>query len=126
MSDSPGSDMPPTTYLPGQESRQPDSPTPPTAALPPRAPAPMGNPFAGDDKPERLGPYLLREQIGQGGMGVVYRAHDEHLDRAVAIKIIVPEYAASEMAVARLKAEAQAVARLSHSHIVSVYAFGEE
>ena len=63
----------------------------------------------------RLGHYLLRERIGSGGMGVVYRAHDERLERDVAIKVL-PEHAlADDDARARLRREAMLLSRLQPS-----------
>ena len=58
--------------------------------------------------------YRLAEWLGEGGMGIVYRAHDEVLDRDVAIKFLLPQYIASAEAGERFMREARAVARLSH------------
>jgi predicted ATPase len=68
--------------------------------------------------------YLIEEEIGQGGMGVVYRAHDQLLNRPVAIKMISQANIGTG-GKARLLAEAQAAARLNHPNIVSVYDIGE-
>lgn len=76
--------------------------------------------------PDKLGCYRLGEVLGRGGMGVVYKGWDENLERHVALKIIAPEIAADELALARLKAEAQAAAQLHHHHIVSIYTFGNQ
>jgi serine/threonine protein kinase len=65
-------------------------------------------------------------ELGKGGMGVVYSALDEHLDRPVALKVLIPEFASQENSLERLRMEARAAARLSHPHIVSVYSFGQE
>ncbi|MFJ1992338.1 serine/threonine-protein kinase [Streptomyces asiaticus] len=67
--------------------------------------------------------YLLQEPIGRGGMGVVWRAHDELLDRQVAVKCARPD---DDRAVARLTNEARNAARLHHPHIVSVFDFVDE
>ncbi len=69
----------------------------------------------------RLGHYRLEEQLGVGGMGVVYRAHDERLDRQVALKLIAPDKNADTRARERLRREARASARLSHPAIVRTY-----
>ena len=72
------------------------------------------------------GRYRVDAELGRGGMGVVYRAHDTLLNRAVAVKVLSP--ALSEIGTAgraRLLAEAQAVARLNHPNIVSVHDAGE-
>ena len=69
--------------------------------------------------------YRLDEVLGEGGMGVVFRSHDDVLDRDVAIKVLSNLGLGSEGR-ARLLREAQAVARLNHPNIVSVYDAGEE
>jgi eukaryotic-like serine/threonine-protein kinase len=75
---------------------------------------------------ERLGRYRLLEQIGTGGMGVVYRARDERLDRDTAIKILPPGIRDDLPARNRLLDEARSASQLNHSHICSVYEVGEE
>jgi eukaryotic-like serine/threonine-protein kinase len=72
------------------------------------------------------GRYTLQELVGAGGMSSVYRAHDELLDRHVALKILHPTYREDEEAVERFRLEAQAVARLSHPNVVTVIDRGEE
>jgi serine/threonine protein kinase len=62
--------------------------------------------------------YELHEQIGLGGYGVVYRAHQPIVSRDVAIKIILPHYANHPEFIRRFEAEAQFVARPEHLHIV--------
>ena len=68
--------------------------------------------------------YELGEELGRGGMGVVYRAHDSVLDRDVAVKILNDSGLGTEGR-ARLLAEAQAVAKLNHPNIVTVHDAGE-
>jgi len=70
-----------------------------------------------------LGHYRIVEGIGAGGMGVVYRAHDEHLDRDVAIKIQPPGLLADTAARQRFHKEAHALSRLNHPNIATVYDF---
>jgi eukaryotic-like serine/threonine-protein kinase len=72
------------------------------------------------------GRYALEELVGSGGMSSVYRAHDELLDRDVALKVLHRSYGADADAVARFRREAQAVARLSHPNVVTVIDRGEE
>ena len=72
------------------------------------------------------GRYLLQDKIGAGGMATVYRAHDQVLDRTVAIKIMLPQYANDPTFAARFKQEAQAAAALSSPYIVSVYDWGKD
>jgi len=67
-----------------------------------------------------IGRYLIVEQIGEGGMGVVYSAYDPELDRKVAIKLL-RTVLGTDTAKARLLREAQAMARLAHPHIVAVH-----
>lgn len=76
-----------------------------------------------DDDPRRIGRFTVLRALGQGGMGVVFAAYDESLDRKVAVKLIRPGQA-GEAALARLQREAQALAKLSHPNIVSVYETG--
>ncbi len=69
--------------------------------------------------------YKIVSEIGHGGMAVVYRAVDTVLDRNVAIKIILPEFADKEKLLKRFNREAKTLAKLSHSNIVKVLDYGE-
>ncbi len=73
-----------------------------------------------------LGPYRVTGRIGSGGMGDVYRGHDQALGRDVAIKVLPPEMARDEDFVRRFQAEASAAANLSHPNVVPVYFIGED
>jgi predicted Ser/Thr protein kinase len=75
---------------------------------------------------ERLGKYQIVEQIGQGGMGAVYKANDPLLKRVVALKVISENVDASDELRARFFREAQACARLSHPNIITIYDLGED
>jgi serine/threonine-protein kinase len=80
--------------------------------------------------PARLGEalgdaYTIEGEIGRGGMGVVYRARDERLQRRVAIKVLPPELAFQRDIRERFTREAQTAARLSHPHIVPIHSVGE-
>ena len=92
------------------------------AATLPMANRPKGDP--GPTLPFDLGDYQLLEIIGRGGMGVVYLAKQNHLDRMVAVKMIRSGMLADESEVRRFYTEAQAAARLRHPGIVAVYQFG--
>jgi serine/threonine protein kinase len=70
-----------------------------------------------------LGHYRIIEQIGAGGMGVVYRARDERLERDVALKVLPAGLLDDETARGRFRKEAQALAKLNHPHIGTVYDF---
>ncbi|HEY1400229.1 MAG TPA: serine/threonine-protein kinase, partial [Terriglobales bacterium] len=70
-----------------------------------------------------LGHYRLLEQIGAGGMGVVYRAHDERLNRDVAVKVLPAGSLANEETRKRFKQEAHALARLNHPNIATIFDF---
>jgi predicted Ser/Thr protein kinase len=72
-----------------------------------------------------LGDFELIRRIGVGGMGQVYLARQKSLKRQVAIKILKGELAANLTALRRFQAEAEAVANITHAHIVQVYAIGE-
>jgi serine/threonine protein kinase len=65
------------------------------------------------------------EVLGQGGMGVVFKARQPRLDRLVALKILLPALAAQPGFAERFTREARVLARLAHPHIVAIYDFGE-
>jgi len=71
-----------------------------------------------------FGHYRIVEQIGEGGMGVVYRAHDEKLDRDVAIKVLHRDVAQDPDRLARFEREAKAVAKLDHPNILAIHQLG--
>jgi eukaryotic-like serine/threonine-protein kinase len=73
----------------------------------------------------KLGRYEIRSQIGAGGMGEVYRARDEKLNRDVAIKILPEAFAQDSDRLARFKREAQVLASLNHPNIASIYGLEE-
>jgi serine/threonine protein kinase len=96
----------------------PEPSTPPARAdfLPP----------ATDWSGKSLGDFQLLRRLGQGGMGQVYLAEQISLKRKVAIKTMRTDLAVSAISLQRFKAEAEAIARISHANIVQVYAIGEE
>ncbi|HET6249712.1 MAG TPA: serine/threonine-protein kinase [Tepidisphaeraceae bacterium] len=73
----------------------------------------------------RLPQFEIIELLGRGGMGVVYKARQMHLDRLVALKILLPADAISPGFVERFRREARSLAKLNHPHIVTVHEFGE-
>lgn len=79
-----------------------------------------------DEFPERLGEFQLVRRLGGGGMGVVYEALQERLGRTVALKLIRPEHLYFPRARERFRRETEAVAKLQHPAIVSIYTVGEE
>ena len=75
---------------------------------------------------KQLSHYRIEEQIGAGGMGVVYRAHDDQLDRDVAIKVLPPGSLGDEDARRRFRKEAWSLGRLNHPNIATVHEFGSQ
>src|SRR5512135_2601330 len=74
----------------------------------------------------RLGPYEIVSPLGAGGMGEVYRARDERLQRDVAVKVLPSAVACDPDRLARFEREARALAHLSHPAILSIFDFGKE
>ena len=108
LADLPGDEVPPGETAVG------------SAALFPR------DPFTGESvSPRDLGDYQLLEQIGHGGMGVIFRARQRSLNRLVALKLIRDGALARKEAVARFRTEAAAAARLQHPNIVGIHEVGE-
>ena len=109
-----------------------DETGPAAAPLPPPLPLggfgtpvarpPVGGVHAGSG-PVRIGRYTVTGLIGRGGMGTVYRGHDDALDRDVAVKVIHDRFGHSENVLRRFGEEAKNVARLSSPHIVHVHEF---
>lgn len=73
----------------------------------------------------QLGRFVILRQLGVGGMGTVFAAYDEQLDRKVALKLLHSQNTAGQVQRARVLREAQALARVEHPRVVSVYEVGE-
>ncbi len=73
----------------------------------------------------QLGSYEILEEIGRGGMGCVYKARQQALDRIVAVKVLLPQLAADKVFVERFLREAKSIATLEHPGIVTIYDVGE-
>ncbi len=95
--------------------------------IPTPTPAPAPEEIGQEDLSGRaIRGYALGERIGAGGFGAVYRAVQPLVEREVAIKIILPQYANHPDFIRRFEAEAQLVARLEHPHIVPLYDYWRE
>src|SRR5262245_52938039 len=94
-----------------------DDPGRPASPMPATAPRPK---MLGD-----FGDYQLLEEMGRGGQGVVYRAHQKSLNRTVALKVIGLGQWATEAHVKRFRREAEAAASLNHPFIVPIHEVGE-
>ena len=74
----------------------------------------------------KYGRYEIKEELGKGGMGVVYLAHDPQIDRLIALKVLRPDRLTGEAFVQRFLKEARTIGRLSHPNIVTVYDIGQD
>ncbi len=75
--------------------------------------------------PRAIGRFQVLRRLGRGGMGVVYSAYDEELDRRVAIKLLRPDRLRDPDSLQQFRGEAQAMARLSHANVVQIYEVGD-
>lgn len=82
--------------------------------------------FGDDPEPIRIGRYVTIRTVGSGGMGTVWEAYDQQLGRRVALKLLNSISDQRQDMVERLQREAQALARLSHPNVVTVYEVGED
>lgn len=73
-----------------------------------------------------LGKYQIIDMLGQGGMGIVFKAHDPAIERDVAIKLLPEDVAADDNALRRFREEAKVAGKLNHPNIVSIYEIGQE
>src|SRR5499426_4443189 len=73
----------------------------------------------------RIGPYEVTSRLGEGGMGVVFRAHDTKLQRDVALKLLPDHFADDPERLARFQREAQLLASLNHPNIAQIYGLEE-
>jgi serine/threonine-protein kinase len=79
-----------------------------------------------EQKVNKLGDYRLQKKLGEGGMGSVYKAHQESLDRPVAVKVLFKHLAANPSFVERFQREAKIMAKLDHTNILRCFGVGEE
>ncbi len=75
--------------------------------------------------PEKIAHYQILQQLGKGGMGIVYQANDEKLERLVAIKVLAPETVGDEISRKRFLREARAAAKLNHPNITTIHSIDE-
>jgi serine/threonine protein kinase len=125
------SEIPPA---PGESTPAPAAKPPRPRAKTPRPPARSSRPPAKSTRPPtevssapsgQIAGYRLEEQIGQGGMAVVYRARDERLDRRVALKLLAPAIAADAAFRQRFIRESRAAAAVDHPNIIPIYEAGD-
>jgi serine/threonine protein kinase len=125
-------DRPPASALPIERTPPPVSHDDPTLIPSDRHPTRPDNATDSWDRqnlpglPEHIGRFKVRRRLGAGGMGLVFEAHDQTLDRKVAVKLLRTDGGGSQSdeASTRLLREAQALARVSHPNIIQVYEVG--
>lgn len=121
---------PPPPTFPAPTQRRQDNAHYPTVALAyqvPPPPGPVRSGVAASPVPgQRIAGYRLVEQVGRGGMAMVFRAQDERLGRSVALKILPPEFAADEEFRQRFVRESRAAATLDDPHIIPVFQAGQD
>jgi serine/threonine-protein kinase len=76
--------------------------------------------------PEYIGKYKILQIIGMGGMGVIYKAVQDQLNRIVALKVLPPQFSGNEEMSQRFEIEAKAISLLQHNNIVSIYEYGKD
>ncbi len=102
-------------------------PTDPTVSTGPEAEVSSdGDDRADRPTPSRIGPFAIERELARGGMGVVYLARHEALDRRVAVKVLLAGDHASRAQLERFAIEARTAARLRHPHIVGIHEVGED
>jgi serine/threonine protein kinase len=118
-----------TKHVP-QTPPQAETVVSPAAATPTPASSSGGVSGSGRQAPlvagARIGAFKVVSHLGRGGMGDVYRAHDESLDRDVALKTISPALVADRDFIDRFHAEAKSAARIQHPNVVQVFSWGED
>ena len=80
----------------------------------------------GNALPEKIGHYKVVSELGRGGMGVVYKAHEESLNRFVAIKVLGDHLASDEQFLSRFTREARAAGAVSHPNVIPIYFIGQD
>jgi tRNA A-37 threonylcarbamoyl transferase component Bud32 len=86
--------------------------------MPPDEPPPFAEPIA-------LAGYVIERELGRGGMGIVYKARQKRLNRAVALKMVRSAESADPAQLVRFLAEAEVIAKIDHPNVVKVYEFGD-
>ena len=125
-------DVQSAAIVPQPEARDTPETTPMASAPTPleeelgALPLPPPPPPEPEPPPSHIGRFVVLKRLGSGGMGVVYAAYDQELDRKVALKVLRTRVSMSkrETAKQRLQREAQAMARLSHPNVVGIYDVG--